>query len=50
MTHHPVHRCQVEQEEDDKWWLTFDETKDKSTASFKYDKASATWVPDTKSS
>jgi sporulation protein YlmC with PRC-barrel domain len=35
----------------DKWWLTLDETKDslKSAAGFKYDKASTTWVPDTKS-
>ena len=34
----------------DKWWLTLDETKDslKSAAGFKYDKASTTWVPDTK--
>src|SRR6201999_2883442 len=35
----------------DKWWLTLDESKDtlKTAAGFKYDKASTTWVPDTKS-
>jgi sporulation protein YlmC with PRC-barrel domain len=34
----------------DKWWLTLDETKDtlKSAPGFKYDKASTTWVPDSK--
>jgi len=32
----------------DKWWLTLDETKDdlKNAPSFKYNKASTTWVPD----
>jgi sporulation protein YlmC with PRC-barrel domain len=35
---------------DDKWWLTINETKDdlKTAAGFKYDKASTTWVPDSK--
>jgi sporulation protein YlmC with PRC-barrel domain len=35
---------------DDKWWLTLNETKDdlKNSRGFKYDKASTTWVPDTK--
>src|ERR1700753_144157 len=35
----------------DKWWLTLDETKDdlKNAPGFSYDKASTTWVPDTKS-
>ena len=34
----------------DKWWLTLDETKDtlKGAPGFKYDKASTTWVPETK--
>jgi sporulation protein YlmC with PRC-barrel domain len=34
----------------DKWWLTINETKDdlKNARAFKYDKASTTWVPDTK--
>jgi sporulation protein YlmC with PRC-barrel domain len=34
----------------DKWWLTINETKDdlKNARGFKYDKASTTWVPDTK--
>ena len=34
----------------DKWWLTLDETKDtlKSAPGFKYDKASTTWVPDSR--
>jgi PRC-barrel domain protein len=35
---------------DHKWWRTLNETKDelKSARGFKYDKASTTWVPDTK--
>jgi sporulation protein YlmC with PRC-barrel domain len=35
---------------DDKWWLTINETKDdlKNARGFKYDKASTTWVPDSK--
>ncbi|GIQ75432.1 PRC-barrel domain-containing protein [Bradyrhizobium sp. ma5] len=35
---------------DNKWWLTLNETKDglKSAPGFKYDKASTTWVPDSK--
>jgi sporulation protein YlmC with PRC-barrel domain len=35
---------------DDKWWLTISETKDdlKNAKGFKYDKASTTWVPDSK--
>ena len=34
----------------DKWWLTINETKDdlKNAKGFKYDKASTTWVPDSK--
>jgi sporulation protein YlmC with PRC-barrel domain len=34
----------------DKWWLTMNETKDdlKNAKGFKYDKASTTWVPDSK--
>jgi sporulation protein YlmC with PRC-barrel domain len=34
----------------DKWWLTINETKDdlKNARGFKYDKASTTWVPETK--
>ena len=35
---------------DNKWWLTLNETKDglKSAPGFKYDKASTTWVPESK--
>lgn len=38
------------EKKDDKWWLTLDETKDglKSAPGFKYDKASTTWVPESK--
>jgi sporulation protein YlmC with PRC-barrel domain len=34
----------------DKWWLTLDQSKDdlKKAASFSYDKASTTWVPEKK--
>lgn len=38
------------EKKDDKWWLTLDETKDglKSAPGFTYDKASTTWVPESK--
>ncbi len=46
----PFTAVKTEKKQDNKWYLTLDETKDslKSAPGFKYDKASTTWVPDKK--